>query len=198
MTTVNGSNYSSYTSNTTDEVNTKNNQTLMKDDFLKLFITQLKNQDPLSPVDDSQFLAQLAQFSSLEQMSNVAESVEALNKNMTALTSQSLLVQGAAMIGKEAIGIGEDGLEVSGIISSVKLNGAALQVVIGDKLIDMENIVEIKEAGTVSSPEDSTEETVDESGSVDNTVSNDGAELADTTDTTDTTETDTQDSVESP
>ncbi len=49
-----------------------------KDDFLRLLLTQLQNQDPLSPVDNSQMLAQLAQFSSLEQMQSVASGLDSL------------------------------------------------------------------------------------------------------------------------
>ncbi len=176
MTTVNVSNYTPYNSNSSAEVSNKS-QTLMKDDFLKLFIAQLKNQDPLSPVDDSQFLAQLAQFSSLEQMSNVAKSVEDLNQNMTMLTSQSLLVQGAAMIGKEAVGIDGDGQQVSGLISSVKWNGDALQVAIGDIMVNLENIIEVREAGTATIP---TEEAgladMTETDTQDSTSNNDSAE----------------------
>jgi len=51
---------------------------LGKDDFLKLLLTQLQNQDPLSPVDNSQMLAQLAQFSSVEQMQSVASGLDSL------------------------------------------------------------------------------------------------------------------------
>ena len=185
MTTVNGSNYTPYNSNSAEVSN--NSQTLMKDDFLKLFIAQLKNQDPLSPVDDSQFLAQLAQFSSLEQMSNVAKSVEDLNQNMTMLTSQSLLVQGAAMIGKEAVGIDGDGQEVSGLISSVKWNGASLQVAIGDKMINLENIIEVREAGAAAITAQEAEEP----------DTNDGAGLAGTTEN-ETQDSATNDSIESP
>ncbi len=50
---------------------------LGKDDFLKLLTAQLANQDPLQPVDNQAFIAQLAQFSSLEQMQNVTTKLDA-------------------------------------------------------------------------------------------------------------------------
>lgn len=68
---------------------------LGKDDFLKLLITQLTHQDPLDPVSDTEFIAQMAQFSTLEQMTNVAKGVESL-LSITKLNAQSY-------IGKEVI-----------------------------------------------------------------------------------------------
>ena len=51
-------------------------QALGKDDFLKLLVTQLQNQDPMNPTDSTEFVAQLAQFSSLEQLSNVNDNLK--------------------------------------------------------------------------------------------------------------------------
>ncbi len=58
------------------------NSDLDKDAFLKILITQLQNQDPLNPMEDKEFIAQMAQFSSLEQMTNMSESMAKLVDQM--------------------------------------------------------------------------------------------------------------------
>jgi flagellar basal-body rod modification protein FlgD len=90
-------------------------QALGKDDFLKLLITQMRYQDPLSPMDNTQFLAQMAQFSSLEQMQNLNESFD-----QSMLISQSLNNSSAAgFIGRHVRASG-DGVTL-GTTGSVEL-----------------------------------------------------------------------------
>lgn len=55
---------------------------LNKDDFLNLMVTQLKNQDPLNPLNNSEFISQTTQFSSLEQLINIGESIKGLAESM--------------------------------------------------------------------------------------------------------------------
>ncbi|NOY88205.1 MAG: hypothetical protein GXO93_02290 [FCB group bacterium] len=76
-------------------------QSLGKNDFLKLLISKLQNQDPLKPMDDENFIAQLAQFSSLEQMNNISSGIDKSN-NLDFLQMQSLNnVMASGLIGKD-------------------------------------------------------------------------------------------------
>ena len=58
---------------------TGSGQSLGQNQFLQLLMTQLQNQDPMSPMDNTQFIAQMAQFSSLEQMTNLVSATQAMN-----------------------------------------------------------------------------------------------------------------------
>ena len=76
-------------------------QSLGKDDFLQLLVTKLQHQDPLNPMEDSDFIAQLAQFSTLEQMYNISEGIATSNK-WDFLQMQSLNnVMASGLIGRE-------------------------------------------------------------------------------------------------
>jgi len=90
-----------YTDSTTKT--TTGSSALGKDDFLKLLVTQLQNQDPLNPMDNTEFTAQLAQFSSLEELQNLNGAMETLHLSQKAIhNSQSL-----ALIGKNVTAPGD-------------------------------------------------------------------------------------------
>jgi len=79
----------------------KDNSTLGKDAFLQLLVTQMKYQDPLDPQDNGEYLAQLAQFSALEQMTNVADGLGEVSKLVGNIDTSVLVGQLSSMIGKD-------------------------------------------------------------------------------------------------
>lgn len=108
---------------------------LGKDDFLKLLITQLKHQDPLKPMEDTEFIAQLAQFSSLEQMSNLNQGFEKMNQ-------WQQVIQGASLIGKYVVAKTPD--EVVGTVTQViLLEGNVSLVIDGEKEVKLDQVISI-------------------------------------------------------
>jgi flagellar basal-body rod modification protein FlgD len=109
---------------------------LGKDDFLKILITQLQNQDPTSPMQDREFIAQMASFSSLEQMTNMNQTMQQF---LTFQTEASLLQQ-SQMIGKqvtyESETVDEDGEKVieekEGIVKAVVFEKGSVMLEMSD------------------------------------------------------------------
>ena len=106
-------------------------QSLGKDDFLKLLITQLSNQDPTSPMDNTQFIAQMAQFSSLEQMTN-------MNQEFGKLNNMLVSSQAVGTIGK-TVDVDVGGVKTTGTVDAVTY-GNNPQVRIGNMYYDMKQI----------------------------------------------------------
>jgi flagellar basal-body rod modification protein FlgD len=81
---------------------------LGKDDFLRLLVAQMSNQDPLNPMDDTQFVSQLAQFSSLEQMMQVNANLGTLATTDSAMAN----AQVASLVGHQVVASG-DGVSIT-------------------------------------------------------------------------------------
>lgn len=116
-------------SNNSSSTTAKTDNQLGKNDFLKLLVTQLRYQDPLKPMDDTAFVSQMAQFSSLEQMQNM---------NTSTLTTQA-----TQMIGKEIAWNDEKGDLQSGIVSSVKMVDGQPQVMVGTTGVGLDKILTV-------------------------------------------------------
>ncbi len=91
----------------------KRNQSMGKDDFLKLLIAQLKNQDPQQPADSAQMAAQLAQFSSVEQLTNIARTLDSQKASQSDLITEVASSTAVNNIGR-VITASSDLLELNG------------------------------------------------------------------------------------
>ena len=98
--TVDGVTYDSAAYAASQTASVKSGDDLGKDAFLQLLVTQLRYQDPLNPQDNSEYIAELANFSSLEQMTNVVKNLEDLGKVVNNIDTSVLVGQLSSMIGK--------------------------------------------------------------------------------------------------
>ena len=109
-------------------------QSLGKDDFLKLLITQMQNQDPTDPMDNTEFIAQMAEFSSLEQITNMNANFERMNQMLTSN-------QAVTTIGKTVdIDLGDT--MTTGVVEAVTY-GNNPQVKIGNMYYDLNKIAAV-------------------------------------------------------
>jgi flagellar basal-body rod modification protein FlgD len=142
----------------------KTDDIMGKEDFLTLLVAQLKNQDPLNPDDPTEFTSQLAQFSSLEQLTNLNESME----NMAISNANSDRFATLQTIGKNVVYQdssftynGQDGAqlgykldgEASEVTLSIKRNGSVIKVLHGTELSKGNHILNwdgLTETGTAA------------------------------------------------
>ena len=124
---------------TSQTAKTAANNILGKDDFLKLMVAQMKNQDPMNPADDKDNIAQMAQFSSLEQITNLANATQELANRMS-------LTQNVGLLGHTVTYTGLDGTSVSGQVDGLNLasDGTASLSVAGNAGIDPAAITSVR------------------------------------------------------
>jgi flagellar basal-body rod modification protein FlgD len=123
----------------------KPTQELGKDQFLQILVTQLKNQDPLQPMQDKDFIAQMAQFSSLEQTMNMATQLTALRQSAG---------MAASLIGK-TVGWQETTnsgvVEHSGIVDAIIRRDGVQYVKVGTAEVKIDELLSISDSTSTGS-----------------------------------------------
>jgi flagellar basal-body rod modification protein FlgD len=123
-------------------------QDLGKDDFLKLLITQLANQDPMEPMDNEELISQMTQFTSLEQLQNLNESSEM--SNILARSMNNAL--STNLIGREIVVRGDtivvdDGSVQSGSFQAPEAGSAEVTITDGSEQVVKTIQLEVEESG---------------------------------------------------
>lgn len=103
-------------------------QTLGADDFMKLLTTQLTSQDPMNPMKDTEFISQMANFTSLEQMRTLSKSFETFTSDQKMSAAPAFLGRNVTV--KDATG------DVTGLVDSITLKNGKPAIVINGKSYD--------------------------------------------------------------
>src|SRR5437773_7207962 len=111
-------------------------KTLSQDDFLKLLVVQMKSQDPLNPKQDTEFIAQMTQFSALEQS-------KSMQADIAGMRSEQEILQANAMIGRFVTLQNGKGLAAPGIVSGVNVKEGTPQIVVNGEKYDLSQVLSI-------------------------------------------------------
>lgn len=115
-------------------------KTMGQTEFLNLLVTQMRNQDPLKPVSDTEFIAQMAQFTSLEQTKEMGADLQQLRQSYN-------LTQGTALMGKPvkvATGEKENQVFTNGIVTDLKVNkDGDVSVILNGQTYDLDSVIEV-------------------------------------------------------
>jgi flagellar basal-body rod modification protein FlgD len=111
-------------------------QSLGKDDFLKILITQLAHQDPLAPMEDREFIAQMAQFSTLEQMTGMAKDFARLTELVSGSEASSSLGKNVELLQGEQM--------IQGVVKAVT-RGEAPQILVNGVFYNWDHVHKVFE-----------------------------------------------------
>ena len=120
-------------------------KTLGQDDFLKLLVSQIQSQDPLNPQKDTDFIAQMAQFSSLEQ-------TKTMSTQLGKIAQGQEVSQASALLGQYVLLQPAEGSQVAGQVSGVTLDGGTPQLIVGGSGYDLSQVVGVSSTQPQSQP----------------------------------------------
>ena len=119
-----------------DEESSKKGSYMQMEDFLQLLTSQISNQDPLEPMKDTEFISQMANIASLEQMQQFTRGFESFADSQKDMVAQAYLGR--------IVSISEEGSEVSGLVDSVeKSEDGTISVLVSGKSYDPQNITRV-------------------------------------------------------
>jgi flagellar basal-body rod modification protein FlgD len=111
---------------------------LSQNDFMTLLIAQMQNQDPLNPVDATDFVTQLAQFTQVSTMSG-------MSTTLGQMSSMQQISQGSSLIGKQiTYTVPGQATPGSGVVSSLQINSGNVNLVVGNQLVPLSQVVSIQ------------------------------------------------------
>ena len=113
------------------------NKLLGQDDFLQLLVTQMRNQDPMAPMQDTEFIAQMAQFTSLEQSRKMSE-------DMAEMRSQTSFQQGVGLLNQQVtVKVGEEA-PLTGIVTELQMVEGEPQLLINSEFYALQDVIHVK------------------------------------------------------
>jgi flagellar basal-body rod modification protein FlgD len=119
--------------------------TLTQNDFLKLLVAQMSAQDPLNPVSNTDFAAQMAQFSALQTS-------QATQSDMSLLQASQQVQQANGLIGRSVVLQATDGTQPSGVVSGIQMVSGVPKIVVNGSLYDMGQVLSISATQVTQTP----------------------------------------------
>ena len=110
---------------------------LGQDAFLKLLVAQLRYQDPSNPADGTQFMAQTAQFTQVEKLTQLVDDQQSM------MSTQRMLSAGT-MVGRTVSFPGPDGTTSTGVVTSASFTGSDPTLRVGDKDVPLSSVTEVR------------------------------------------------------
>jgi flagellar basal-body rod modification protein FlgD len=130
---------SDYTGSSTKSTNNADTST----EFMTLMLAQLKNQNPMDPVDDKQLLTQMATLNSLTQLQNIS-------KKLDAMTNASQMSYASSLIGKTVVASDGNNKEVTGVVSSMQYAGGSYYIDVNGTSVKLSTVTKVSSTETTT------------------------------------------------